>query len=321
MPPELAITGALNWDVNLFVKHIPRSGQEVVVQKIERVPGGKGGNVAVAASRILGQDHVALIACVGKDEVGKKQILILKQEGVDTAAIQTLDRYESGQAYITVDETGSNTIETHFGANAGLNREHLMLQQVQTVLANIHMLVVIDPPRQVAGKLLAEGRRLGRSVLWHPGVLTRFGLDEFKTDMEEIDYLVLNEHEASSFTGANTLDQSLQVLSKVAPKAKILVTLGNKGAALYTAGKLSKIKKISLEKLGRKVVNTTGSGDAFVGAFSAYKVLGASDNDAFQYANMAGALKACSPETRGSPTRKVLEDSYKKYFGQQTKPS
>ncbi len=315
MSPELAITGALNWDVNLFVKRLPLSGQEVVVEKIDRVPGGKGGNVSVAASRILGPGHVALLACVGMDDVGKKQIAILKLEGVDTSAVQSLDRLESGQAYITVDEKGSNVIETHFGANAGLKREHLMLPPVQSILANIRMLVVIDPPRNVAGKLLAEGRRLGRSVMWHPGVLTRFGLNEFADDMEELEYLILNEHEASLFAGVKGLDNSLATLAKVAPRAKILVTLGSRGAALYSAGKLSKVRKISLEKLGRKVVNTTGSGDAFVGAFSAYKVLGLDDMTAFRYANMAGALKACHPETRGSPTRKELEDSYKKYFG------
>jgi len=314
LPPELAITGALNWDINLFVNHIPQSGQEVVVQKVDRVPGGKGGNVAVAASRILGRGRVALVACVGQDDVGKKQISILKEEGVDTSAVQILEKFESGQAYITVDEKGSNVIETHFGANAGLERDHLMLQPVQTILAGIRMLVVIDPPRQVAGKLLAEGRRLERSVMWHPGVLTRFGLAEFKRDMEDIDYLVLNEHEATSFAGAKTLAQSFSVLSKVSPRAKILVTLGSRGAAFYSEGKTTKIPRISLDKLGRKVVNTTGSGDAFVGAFSAYKVLGVSDLDAFRYANMAGALKACHSETRGSPTRKELEDSYRKYF-------
>jgi len=314
LPPELAITGALNWDINLFVNHIPQSGQEVVVQKIDRVPGGKGGNVAVAASRILGHGRVALVACVGHDDVGKKQISILNEEGVDTSAVQILEKFESGQAYITVDEKGSNVIETHFGANAGLERDHLLLQPVQTILAGITMLVVIDPPRQVAGKLLAEGRRLERSVMWHPGVLTRFGLAEFKKDMKDIDYLVLNEHEATSFAGAKTLDQSLSVLSKVSPRAKILVTLGSKGAAFYSAGKTTKIPRISLDKLGRKVVNTTGSGDAFVGAFSAYKVLGVNDLDAFRYANMAGALKACHLETRGSPMRKELEDSYRKYF-------
>jgi ribokinase len=176
------------------------------------------------------------------------------------------------------------------------------------------MLVVIDPPRHVAGRLLSEGRRLGRSVMWHPGVLTRFGLEEFMDDMEDLDYLVLNEHEASLFAGVKGLDNSLAKLAKVAPKAKILVTLGSRGAAFYSAGKLSKIPRVSLEKLGRKVVNTTGSGDAFVGAFSAYKVLGVDDMSAFRYANMAGALKACHPETRGSPTRKELEDAYRKYF-------
>jgi ribokinase len=314
LPLELGITGALNWDINLFVKKIPLTGQEVVVEKIDRVPGGKGGNVAVAASRILGQGHVALIACLGRDDVGKKQVSILKQEGVDTTAVQILDNTESGQAYITVDQKGSNVIETHFGANAGLKPEHLMLPTVQSILANLKMLVVIDPPRQVAGKLLSEARRLRRSVMWHPGVLTRFGLKEFEEDMADIDYLILNEHEATMFTEAKRLEEALSRLSKVSPKAKILVTLGGKGAAFYSEGKLSKTPRISLEKLGRKVVNTTGSGDAFVGAFAAYKVLGTSDSEAFRYANMAGALKACHPETRGSPSRKELENAYKEYF-------
>ena len=315
MPPELGVTGALNWDINLFVKRIPRSGQEVVVEKIDRVPGGKGGNVSVAASKILGPGHVALIACLGRDDVGKKQISILKQDGVDTTGVQILDRYESGQAYITVDEKGGNVIETHFGANAGLKPDHLMQPSVQSMLANLRMLVVIDPPRHVAGKLLAEARRLQRSVVWHPGVLTRFGLAEFEDEMDDIRYLILNEHEAIDFTSAKGLNESLTILSKVSPKAKILITLGSKGAAFYSDGKLSKIPRVSLEKLGRKVVNTTGSGDAFVGAFAAYKILGATDVDAFKYANMAGALKACHPETRGSPTRKELEESYRKYFG------
>ena len=49
----MTVIGALNWDINLFVKHIPKPGEEVVVTRIDRVPGGKGGNVAVAAARIL----------------------------------------------------------------------------------------------------------------------------------------------------------------------------------------------------------------------------------------------------------------------------
>ena len=69
-----------------------------------------------------------------------------------------------------------------------------------------------------------------------------------------------------------------------------------------------------MDKLGQKVVNTTGCGDAFVGAFAAFKILGKSDTEAMRYANMAGALKACRPETRGSPGRRELEEACKKYF-------
>lgn len=64
----------------------------------------------------MGPRRVALMACLGKDEVGRKQISILKEEGVDTTAVQVLDRVESGQAYITVGEKGKNVIQTHFGS-------------------------------------------------------------------------------------------------------------------------------------------------------------------------------------------------------------
>ena len=313
MPPELVVTGALNWDINLFVKRLPRPGEEVVVEKVDRVPGGKGGNVSVAASRILGQKKVALLACVGKDEIGKKQLLILRQDGVDTSAVQTLVKLESGQAYITVDEKGRNNIETHFGANAGLKRDHIMLPEVQNLFGNCRMMVVIDPPRHVAGRILSEGRRLRRTVLWHPGVLTRFGMREFVDEMEGLDYLVLNEHEALAFTGARTLDESLAAFNKVAPKMRILITLGSKGFAYYDKGKQVNMKSVDLAKIGRKIVNTTGCGDAFVGAFAAYKVLGLTDIEALKHGNMAAALKAGRPETRGSPARKELEEFYQKY--------
>ena len=313
MPLDLVVTGALNWDINLFVKRLPRPGEEVVVEKIDRVPGGKGGNVSVAASRILGHGKVALLACVGKDEIGKKQLLILKQDGVDISSVQTLIKLESGQAYITVDEKGRNNIETHFGANAGLKRDHIMLPEVQNLFGNCQMMVVIDPPRHVAGRILSEGRRLRRSVLWHPGVLTRFGMEEFRGEMEGLDYLVLNEHEALAFAGTHTLAESVVAFYKVEPKMKILVTLGSKGFAFYDKGKQLKMKSVNLAKMGRKIVNTTGCGDAFVGAFAAYKVLGLSDIEALKHGNMAAALKAGRPETRGSPTRKELEEFYQKY--------
>ncbi len=43
MAPELLVTGALNWDINLFVHRLAKPGEEVVVDRIDQVPGGKIG--------------------------------------------------------------------------------------------------------------------------------------------------------------------------------------------------------------------------------------------------------------------------------------
>src|SRR5207245_9992568 len=100
----MTVIGALNWDINLFVKHIPKPGEEVVVTRIDRVPGGKGVNVAVAAARILGSSRTALISSLCSDETGKTQISILREEGVETGGLREIDSVDAGQAYSTVDE-------------------------------------------------------------------------------------------------------------------------------------------------------------------------------------------------------------------------
>ncbi len=145
--------------------------------------------------------------------------------------------------------------------------------------------------------------------------MTRFGVEEFESDMRGIDYLVLNEHESASFTGMQNLDDSLARLSKAAPGAKLLVTLGSKGAAFCENGKTSMVESVSIDRLNKAIVNTTGSGDAFVGAFAAYRMMGSADLDALRYAGVAGALKATRAETRGSPSRNELESAFKTYYG------
>jgi ribokinase len=309
----MTVIGALNWDINLFVKHIPKPGEEVVVTRIDRVPGGKGGNVAVAAARILGPLRTALISCLGSDETGKKQIAILTEEGIESSGVRVIPRVESGQAYITVDENGDDTIMTHFGANALLKEEQIMEPEIQSMLGKSKLILAIDPPKEVAKKILSEGKRLRKILVWHPGVLARFGIKEWSEEMKGLQYLILNQHEATSFTGTKTLENAMSKLNEEAPGTRIVVTLGENGAAYYSARKMFAVQKIDVEKLGGKVVNTAGCGDAFVGAFGAYKTLGKSDEESLQYANMAGALKATHQETRGSPTRHELEEAYQRY--------
>jgi sugar/nucleoside kinase (ribokinase family) len=62
-----------------------------------------------------------------------------------------------------------------------------------------------------------------------------------------------------------------------------------------------------LERLGRRVVDTVGCGDAFIGAFAANKVKGQEDEEALRRGCAAGSFKATRKETQGSPTSYELD--------------
>ena len=87
----------LNWDNTIFVKRFPKEGEEVKVERIIDIPGGKGANVAVASSRILGRDKVALFGALGLDWTADKQLEVLRNEGILTDLIQ-FSRVPSGHS-------------------------------------------------------------------------------------------------------------------------------------------------------------------------------------------------------------------------------
>ena len=102
---EVVVAGAINWDINLFVRSFPRPGEETPVVRITRVPGGKAGNVSVAAARLLGPGRVGIIGALGQDDIAETQLRLLNSEGVDTSAIRRKTDVESGQAYIITEES------------------------------------------------------------------------------------------------------------------------------------------------------------------------------------------------------------------------
>jgi fructose-1-phosphate kinase PfkB-like protein len=67
------------------------------------------------------------------------------------------------------------------------------------------------------------------------------------------------------------------------------------------------VPALPLKELGLDVVNTVGCGDAFVGAFAAYCIMGANLRKSLIMASAAAGLNAARPETRGSPERAILE--------------
>ncbi len=70
---DLVCCGAINWDINLFMERLPRTGEEVAVGELQRVSGGTAANVSVAATRKEtwgGPDLLRAPARVGRPRIG-----------------------------------------------------------------------------------------------------------------------------------------------------------------------------------------------------------------------------------------------------------
>jgi ribokinase len=307
---SLVVCGAINWDTSCFVERLPVPGEEVTIKHITRVSGGTGGNVAVGAARILGAKEVALIGALGEDEIARRQIAALDAEGVITEGIHHITGEESGQAYILVDQTGQNVIVSHLGANARLGLEYLNKTQVEQELQKCKGIVLTDPPLDVARELinLAKGRAV--PLLWDPGILISPYREALQSLAREAEVLLLNETEASALLGTAELGKSLQRLRELGFHNHIVLKLGARGAVMLEPGSglIVEVPALPLKELGLNVINTVGCGDAFVGAFAAYHVLGADLQKSLIMASAAAGLNATQPETRGSPDRASLEE-------------
>jgi len=306
---SLVVCGAINWDVSCFVQHLPVPGEEVTTKHISRVSGGTGGNVAVAAARILGAKEVALIGALGADGIARQQIAILEKEGVITTGIRQITGEESGQAYILIDERGENVIASYLGANARLSREHLNKKQVKQQLEECRGIALTDPPLEVARELIALAERRSIPVLWDPGILINLDREALLSLAKEVNVLFLNETEADALLGASAVNTRLQRLQKLGFENRVVLKLGAQGAVMLelASGRITQVPSLPLEKLGLKVVNTVGCGDVFAGVFAAYYVLGNSLKQSLLMASAAAGINANRPETRGSPSRLSLE--------------
>ena len=305
---KVVVAGAINWDINLFVQRFPRPGEEMPIDRITGGPGGKAGNASVAAARLLGPGQVGIIGALGLDAIADKQIRLFEDEGVVTSAISRKANVESGQAYITTEESGENIVHTYFGANKVLEPADVFRPEVKEMIGSATIAVITDPPQPAVEAITEIAHESGRLVAWDPGVRAEAGMQKLRRALVCTSYLFLNEAEVEYMTGIRNPEEVAKRLSAINPEMTTILKSGKEGFEVFGPKEPIRIPGIDLAEWGLKVVNTVGCGDAFLGAFSAAKALKLSDEEALNWANWSGALKATRSETRGSPTMHELEE-------------
>ena len=302
----LTVLGAINWDVSIFEDSFAGLGEEVPVRSVEEFSGGKGANVAVAAARLLGRAKAAFIGALGTDAIAKVQLHELRKEGVLTEGVVTVEGSRSGMAYIVVNREGKKSIHTHFGSNSMIRPQDLERAGPAGVLARTSMLVVMDTPTDVALSAVRKARTSRANVIYSPGVRVREGRDALKEIAESCDFLVLDKAELARLSGKTDAVQATRFLQGASPRMTVVATSGKGGCIVVDRERMTRIPGVDLSTLGMKAVNSTGSGDSFLGVLASFLAGGTGPVEAARWANLAGALKATRYETRGSPTKTEL---------------
>ena len=295
---KVVLSGAINWDYNLFVERFPEPGEEVPVLRFEQVPGGKGANASVSASFFLEPGSTSFIGALGDDDVGKKQVALLEESGVNPNGVKIVSGVPSGQAYITIENGGQNTISTVFGANTEIKPEDMVESPRRQLITEADCVGVVDPPIPALNMLVSLAGQGNARVAWDIASHSQRPIDELSKALESTDYLIMNEVEAKLTGGSHDPALVRQRLAEYNPDISVIVKLGANGCHYSSPEQGLFVPGIPLEAFGLKVVNTTGAGDAFMGGFVAAIAEGGDIVDALAQGNAAGADKVTMAHTR-----------------------
>lgn len=262
---RLTVVGAINVDLTATVQRAPERGETVADGRLDRGPGGKGANQAVAAAR-LGAD-VRLVGAVGDDPDGASARQSLAEAGVDVAGVRVASA-ATGTALIIVDAAGENSIVVCPGANADIDLDAIAVDPHTAVLAQLEV--------GVAAVQHVAARTDGFVVLNASPVMP------LPDDLiERVDLFIVNEHEYAALPGLR--------------EARMLaLTLGARGAVLYERG--HEVARASAA--ADAVVNTVGAGDAFAAALTVGLLRGDPPQAALQRACAVGAAAVADPRSQ-----------------------
>jgi ribokinase len=254
------------------------------------LPGGKGGNQAVAARRAGA--GTLMIGCVGADAFGRRLARFLADEGVDVSRVDSIEQSSTGTAIVTVSEAGDNTVVISPGANAHLSPVPLGARDLGPGDVAVSQ---FESPLGTVSAFMAAARVLGATTVLNPAPAAALpaGL------MTSVDVLVVNETELSVLSGAHitptSADGEIVGALQAVPGHRGIATIATLGAR----GAIARLADGDFVIAGHRVtaVDTAGAGDCFVGVLAARLAAGDDARTCVRYANAAAAVCVGRPGT------------------------
>lgn len=255
MKSKICVVGSSNIDQISYVEKIPGDGETVFGSSYQMGFGGKGANQAIMAS-LLGAETY-MITCLGEDVYADMTIENYKKNNINIDYLQIVPG-SSGVAPIWVDESGQNRIIVISGSN-----DHIDAEKAIQALSEIEDLKIIvgqfEIPLEVTERVFSFAKENNITTILNPAPA--------KIPSENLlsltDWFIPNEVEFATISKMDAFIDENLINYGNSLSGNLIVTLGDKGAATIDKDSVIKIPAPSV-----KAVDTTGAGDAFVGAFA-----------------------------------------------------
>jgi len=296
---RIAVIGSSNTDMVIKTTKLPAPGETIMGGDFFMNPGGKGANQAVAAARLGGK--VSLIAKTGDDLFGKQARLIFESDQINTGFLVTDPNHPSGVALITVDGHGENCIVVAPGSNSYLNNSDIDLAREEILQSNL-ILMQLEVPVETVEYAANIAYQAGIKVILNPAPAAKISDDL----LSKLYMITPNETEAELISGIPVQDVDSAILAAQNLYNRgvkvVIITLGSKGALIYTGDKGTLVPSPKLE-----AIDTTAAGDVFNGAIAVAISEGLTLEKAVEFACKAAAISVTRMGAQASaPYRKEV---------------
>ena len=287
---QIVVVGACMIDLISYVPRFPQMGETLHGTEFRMGYGGKGANQAIMAAKL--GSKVVMVSKVGDESFGAGTLENFKKNGVSTDFVYKSKEEFSGVAPIFVTPKGENSIVIVSGANNKLTAMEIE-KASNEIKQSSYLICQLEIEVELSLIALRLAKKLGVSTILNPAP-ARSSLPEEIYKLTDI--FCPNESEAELLTGKKINSMTdIEEMAKqfvTAGAKSVIITLGENGCYVLSngVGKHVPANKVS-------VVDSTGAGDAFVGALAHFLDLGI---DIFESSKRASAVATISVQGKGT---------------------
>lgn len=279
---KIAVVGGFGVAETMRVPVAPEAGETVTGGRFSAGPGGKGSNQAVQIRR-LGTPSL-IVTAVGNDSYAQMGRDLWSEEGVDAGSVVTVDA-STMVGFVIVDQEGENRIALASGALDVADIEDVA-PLVPAILKCDMVVVSWELNPSIGNDIIKKAKAAGLTTVCN----TAPAVDLPDDVLASLDYVIPNEGEAltiASLKGWPTDSlHSIAHAFKASGARNVIITLGSSGVFVLSDEGPIQIPAVP----GRKVLDTTGAGDSFVGSFAHAIAHGRELMEAARFALTAASL-------------------------------